>query len=196
MESEREVDLLKTQVVRELKKGSSRRSSAIAPTSFVSSKIKVRESPIHAHGMFASAAIRQGEVVFIKGGHILERHHLFSSEKIGSYLPIDDGYYIGARNATEERGIKLYINHSCEPNCGIRGEITFISLRSINPNEELTIDYAMVDDDDYDFQCSCGANSCRLRITGQDWRIPALQRKYRRHFSRYLADKMLTRTAG
>lgn len=44
--------------------------------------------------------------------------------------------------------VSTYIlNHLCNPNVGVRGEITFVAMRDIKAGEELTTDYAMIDDD-------------------------------------------------
>jgi hypothetical protein len=42
-----------------------------APLSYRSPKTEVRESPIHGRGLFATADISKGEVVMVKGGHIV-----------------------------------------------------------------------------------------------------------------------------
>lgn len=158
--------------------------------SYVSEKIEIRASVIHGKGMFAKQHIKKGEIVFIKGGHILSREELFTSEKINSYLPIADNFFIAACSPDEEEQIKLFNNHSCEPNCGLRGEITFIAIRDISPNEELTCDYAFIDNEDYSFKCNCGSSSCRKIVTGHDWKIPQLQRKYYKYFAEYLKEKI------
>lgn len=159
--------------------------------SVLSEKVEIRVSNTHRHGMFAIQPIKAGEVVFIKGGHILKREQVFSSGVINSYHPIDDQYYLGATNIDEEDGIKLYINHSCNPNCGIRGEITFVAMRDINTNEELTIDYAFLDNEDYSFSCACGEKCCRSIVTGRDWRRKELHDKYLDYFATYLKLKIL-----
>lgn len=124
------------------------------------------------------------------GGHILTREQVFSSSVINSYLPIDDDYLIGAKNQEEEASIKLYNNHSCNPNCGIRGEITFVAMTNIYKNSELTIDYCMVDNEDYAIDCNCGSLNCRKRVTGFDWKNKELQQKYKGYFTRYLQSKI------
>jgi SET domain-containing protein len=159
--------------------------------SILSEKVEIRESKTHKRGMFAVELISKGEVVFIKGGHVLKHEQIFSTGVINSYHPIDDLYFLGATNAEEEDGIKLYINHSCHPNCGIRGEITFVALRNINTNEELTIDYAFLDNEDYSFLCFCGEPCCRTVITGRDWKRKEIQEKYFDFFAAYLKEKIL-----
>lgn len=158
--------------------------------SIISSKVEVRKSGIDKYGMFAKELIYKDEVVYVKGGHLLTRDKLFSSSVINSYLPISDDLYLAAKTPEEEQQIKLYNNHSCEPNCGMHGEITFIAIRDIMPNEELTIDYAFIDNEDYRFECSCGKSSCRRIVTGYDWMIKELQDKYYPYFAQYLKDKI------
>ncbi len=158
--------------------------------SVLNPKIEIRVSGIDKKGMFAKELIHKGEIVYIKGGHILSKKELYSSGVINSYLPISDDTYIGALTAEEEEMVKLYNNHSCDPNCGMHGEITFVAIRDIQKGEELTIDYAFVDNEDYSFECHCGSKKCRHRITGYDWKIKRLQEEYYSYFAQYLKDKI------
>lgn len=159
-------------------------------SSRISEKVEIRESNISRKGMFAKELIKKGEIVYIKGGHIITRDELFSSSVINSYLPISADYYLGAINLDEENDIKLFNNHSCDPNCGMHGEITFIAIKDIQPEEELTIDYAFIDDEDYSFECHCGSPNCRHIVTGRDWKRKELQEKYYQYFAQYLKDKI------
>jgi len=158
--------------------------------SIISDKVEIKESGINRKGMFAKTNINKGEIVYIKGGHILSKKDLFSSTIINSYLPISDEFYLGAKTEDEEEKIKLYNNHSCDPNCGMHGEISFVAIRDILKGEELTIDYAFIDNEDYSFECHCGSKCCRHIITGYDWKIKELQEKYFPYFSQYLKDKI------
>lgn len=160
--------------------------------SIISTKVEIRDSGIDKKGMYATDDIRKGEIVFIKGGHILTKKELYTSSVINSYLPISDNYFIGAVSADEEPYVKLYNNHSCDPNCGMHGEITFIAIRNISKGEELTIDYAFIDNEDYTFECHCGSPLCRHIITGHDWKIKSLQEKFFPYFAQYLKDKIKT----
>lgn len=160
------------------------------PRSFVSPKVEIKSSKLNGVGMFAKKDIKKGETVFIKGGHVLTRDQVFSSSVINSYLPIGDDYFIGATSKEEEAGVKLYINHSCNPNCGVSGEITFVAMIDIPKGSELTIDYCMVDNEDYSIDCKCGSPNCRRKITGFDWKLKELQQKYKGYFARYLQDKI------
>jgi hypothetical protein len=131
-----------------------------------------------------------GETVFVKGGHIVPRDEVFASSVINSYHPISERLFVAAVEPDEEDGIKLFVNRSCEPNVGISGEITFRAMRDIVAGEELCFDYAMLDDESYEFECLCGKAGCRGKVTGRDWRLPELQKRYKGWFARYLAEKM------
>lgn len=158
--------------------------------SILSNKVEIRDNGLNGKGIFAKEFIKKGEMVFIKGGHLLTRNEVFSTGIINSYFPISNEYFLGAKNKDEEDDIKLYQNHSCNPNCGLHGEITFIAMRDINKDEELTTDYAFIDNENYKFQCTCGSENCRGTITGFDWKIKELQDKYYDYFAQYLKDKI------
>jgi hypothetical protein len=77
----------------------------------------------------------------------------------------------------------LYLNHSCEPCIGVARNVVFVAMRDIAAGEELTIDYAMIDDSQSSMVCHCGTVGCRGTTSGQDWQLPALQQRYGRYFS-------------
>lgn len=84
-----------------------------------------------------------------------------------------------------------YFNHSCDPNAGLQGPRTLVAMRPIKKGEVIAYDYAMSDSSNYDeFPCACGSPQCRQRVTGEDWKRPDLQAKYRGFFSPYLAQKI------
>ena len=161
--------------------------------SYLSSKTEVRESKIHGRGLFAIADIAKSEIVAVKGGHIVDGKALREqiTPRLGPVeIQIDDDLFI-APVTDEERALSmLYLNHSCEPNLGVRGEITFVAIRNIRAGEELTHDWAMTDDDDYSLECKCGAANCRKTLNGKDWQRPDLQKRYAGYFSAYLARKI------
>ena len=163
------------------------------PLSYLSPKTEVRESKIHGRGLFAVADIAENEIVAVKGGHIIDRKTL--REKITPRLgpveiQIDEDLFIAPVTEEEREGSMLYSNHSCNPNLGMRGEITFVAMRHIRAGEELTHDWATTDNNDYSVECTCGAANCRKILTGKDWQKPELQKRYASYFSAYLADKI------
>ena len=161
--------------------------------SYLSPKTEVRESKIHGRGLFATSDIAKDEIVAVKGGHIVDRKTL--REKITPGLgpveiQIDDNLFIAPVTDEERELSMLYLNHSCDANLGIRGEITFVAMRDIRASEELTHDWVMTDDDDYSVECKCGAPNCRKIVTGKDWQRLELQKRYEGYFSAYLTRKI------
>lgn len=168
------------------------RNKNIAARSYLSPKTKVSKSSIGGYGLFTAKPIKRGELVGIKGGHIIDWQTLKKYEDIigDSYLQIDDNFVLAPLENNEVKKVMMFFNHSCEPNVGVRGEITFVAMRDIKAGEELTIDYAMIDVDRYKMKCGCGRDSCRKIVTGDDWRNKELQKKYKGYFSRYIQDKI------
>ena len=161
--------------------------------SFLSPKTEVRESKIHGRGLFAIGDIAKNEIVAVKGGHIVDGKTLRTkiTPVLGPMeIQIDDDLFIAPVTEEERELSMLYSNHSCDPNLGTRGEITFVAMRHICAGEELTHDWAMTDDDDYSIECNCGACDCREILTGKDWQRPGLQKRYVGYFSAYLARKI------
>ena len=156
----------------------------------LSEKVEIRDKSLNGKGIFAKENIKKGEIVFIKGGHILTRNQIFSSGVINSYFPISDEYFLGATNKEEEEKIKLYQNHSCNPNVGLHGEIIFVAMRDINKDEELTELDRWIYTELNSFECTCGSENCRRIVTGFDWKIKELQDKYYDYFAQYLKDKI------
>jgi SET domain-containing protein len=163
-------------------------------SSWFNSKTERRASPIHGRGLFARVAIAAGEIVAVKGGAIMDSATLSLVREAVSpaEIQIEDDLYIAPRSADEVEANILCLNHSCHPNVGVRGQITFVAMRDIPAGAELTIDYAMIDGDPAErMACSCGTLECRKLITGDDWRLQELQRRYAGYFSRYLQDRFV-----
>eukprot|EP00494_Astrolonche_serrata_P016895 UN17070 len=104
-------------------------------------------------------------------------------------LQIEDDFYIAPRSADEVADMSVYINHSCDPNVGFRGQVVYVAMRDIKAGEELCHDYAMERSDDYSLDCHCGSALCRGKVSGRDWMSPDLQNRYGNYFSIYLRRK-------
>ena len=66
----------------------------------------------------------------------------------------------------DSRGFARYANHSCDPNCGIKNLFRIVAMRNIEPNEEITWDYAMAENDEWAMGCECGSALCRGYVRG------------------------------
>ena len=167
-------------------------ASEVAVASWISPKArKGQPSRISGRGLFAVEPISAGEVVAVKGGHIVDTAtvHSLPEQLQESEIQIAEGLHLAARTEDEYEAVMLFINHSCEPNVGFAGNVVLVAMRDVGAGEELTTDYALFDVPVTAMVCSCGTASCRGTITGDDWRDPVLRQKYDGWFSSYLADR-------
>lgn len=157
--------------------------------SYLTPKAEPRRKPNGQMGIFAREPIARDEIVAVWGGEILTRAELEQlPERYQQYtMQVEEDFFLGGlgEDATN------YFNHSCDPNVGLEGQMVLRALRNIAPEQEICFDYATCDGSAYDeFECHCGAPSCRKRVTGNDWRIPELWEKYRGYFLPYLQRRI------
>jgi uncharacterized protein len=163
---------------------------------YFSPKVEKRASLIDGRGLFAIAAIAKGEIVVIKGGYILTREQRdeIAKELGPSEIQITEDLFIGPTTLAEREGGMMHLNHCCEPNLGLQGQVVFVAMRDIAAGEELTIDYAMIGDEPDEMECQCGSEACRRLITGTDWQKPELQTKYDGYFSWFIQRRICSAT--
>ena len=140
--------------------------------------------------VYARDVIEPGELIAVWSGRIVGGDELDElPEDIRRHtVQVEEGLYLASFGPDEGPD---FINHSCEPNAGLEGQISIVALNRIQPGEEITIDYAMCDGSPYDeFDCECGSPICRGRVTGEDWRNPILWERYAGHFSPYLERRI------
>jgi uncharacterized protein len=150
-------------------------------------------SVIEGQGVHAVEVIAGGEVVAVKGGHILDGSAVAGlAEAIrDSAFPIAADCFLAALTRDEYDGVMMRVNHSCEPNVGMGGNVLLVSMREIAAGEELTIDYALfLGDPGFAMQCRCRTAACRGVVTGTDWMRTDLQQRYRGWFSWWLQQKI------
>ena len=153
---------------------------------------KGEASGIAGRGLHAVESIAAGEVVAVKGGHIVTTRTLrtLPDPLPNSEVQIADGLHLVALTEAEYEPVMPFINHSCEPNVGFGGNTLLVAMRDVAVGEELTTDYALFDDYDGQMACTCGTNGCRQVIDGHAWKLSELQRQYRGYFSWYLQRKI------
>ena len=161
--------------------------------SYISPKIKRGKSK-YGDGLFAQEKINKGELVvdFTTGpGTFMTMAEADKLYEGGNdyMLQIDDDLYFVATN-NEELEDADYLNHSCDPNCGLHDTLKVVAMRDIEPGEEIAFDYAMTDSSNYQMKCECGSPNCRKVITGDDWKLPELQKRYNGYFTEYLQEKI------
>ena len=156
-----------------------------------SPKVEISDNTLAGRGVIAIAPVGKDEIVAIKAGNIITRTELGQAtlDAGDMALQIDDDFYIAPRFPDEVDDMSVFINHSCDPNVGFRGQVVYVAMRDIEAGEELTHDYAMERSDDYLLDCHCGSPLCRGKVTGQDWKLPELQQRYGDYFSIYIRNK-------
>jgi len=158
--------------------------------SWISSKIKIKNSKINGKGMFATKVIKSGEIITIWGADYVTKSEATNIKNKGKLIMhLDTNLY-----SIEERGddITYFINHSCDPNIWMRNVFTLEARKNIKIGEELTADYAMWEGDKYvsSWNCNCKSKLCRKTITGKDWKLKDLQKRYKNHFSPLLNKRI------
>ncbi|MGB8417675.1 SET domain-containing protein [Paraburkholderia sp.] len=136
-------------------------------------RLIVRRSSVHGKGVFALRDMRAGERVLEYKGVVMNwreavrRHQRDRVDGHTFFFALSGGRVIdGSHGGNSAR----WLNHSCAPNCEAieDGDRVFIdTLRPIEADEELFIDYQLVVDRPLDedvrrqHPCRCAAVRCR-----------------------------------
>jgi uncharacterized protein len=139
--------------------------------------IVVRRSKVHGLGVFATRAIRKGEVIAEYTGERISH-----AEANWRYRDRDFSdnhtflFTVSSRTVIDARHVgndTRYINHRCDPNCEAqirRGRVFIVAIRAIRPGDELGFEYNIGREDDDPpnvddiYACRCGARRCRGTI--------------------------------
>ena len=117
-------------------------------------------------GLVAARAYKPGETIIKISGRRVDADVLW--ERGGTFA--DNCFRFGPETYLDPGdGFGRYLNHSCEPNAGIRkrnNQLLLVAAAPIAAGKEVVIDYATIlgDDDIWTMRCNCGAPSCRRTI--------------------------------
>lgn len=146
------------------------------------SKTRLRKTGKYGKGVFATRKIRKNEIVAVFDGPLYDEHF----EGWNADL-LNHSIQVGPNEWRDSSGIARYLNHSCEPNCGIKGLFRIVAMRTILPGEELTWDYEMTEKSDwFRMRCKCGAASCRKIIGDFDNMPTDVRKRYKGYISQWL----------
>ena len=127
-------------------------------------------------GLFAKEQIFKGDLITkIVGRKIKFDEAVLLGEKESYPFQVGLHAYIApTRNAVWQ-----YINHSCNPNCGVNQKLELIALTDIAKGEELFYDYSTcMLERHWTMNCHCKAENCRHVISDFDTLSPDRQKYY------------------
>lgn len=122
-------------------------------------------------GFFAKRLIKPGELILAFSGPIIGfQEAVDKGERECWPLQIGKDQYLDL----EEPG--CYVNHSCNPNSGIRHNQFLIAIREIQKDAEIRYDYSTtVDEDHWKMDCRCNNPNCRHIISDFKYLNPMLR---------------------
>lgn len=138
----------------------------------MSDGVELRGTPGKGRGVFVTRAFEAGERV-LEGviEQVVEANNVYANQ-------------LGPDRFAIQAGLQPYVNHSCDPSCGVRdnagGGQDLVARRALAPGDEVTFDYAVQNlvIEHFPPRCRCGAARCRGQITGWRGLPPALKREY------------------
>jgi len=129
--------------------------------------------------VFASKDFHKGDAIVQFRGKSCSKAKYIDSHDPGNnhYLQIDRDTYMGPSGFADD-----YINHSCNPNSGLkyrRRGVFLHAIRDIEKGEEITFDYSTTMDEGlWEMECSCGEAFCRGKIRDFIYLPEAVQKRY------------------
>lgn len=149
-------------------------------TTKMKSNTEIRESETNGKGVYATTDIKKGEIVVRRNG-----------VKVPSVLVRLLPKYIKERSFPVSYRIHMlpskpamYVNHSCDPNCGVINNTDLVAMRDIHKAEEITYDYSTISVENWHMTCNCKSENCRGEIKDYKYLPPHLKEKY----SNYVPD--------
>ena len=157
----------------------------------------VKNTHKYGKGVFAKQNIKKGEFIASFNGKI---YTCEPENKLSNKPPkyIEEHVIQFARDKyRDSKGVARILNHSCNPNCGIKNKFKLVSMRNIKKGEELTWDYATTDNWDYATtdnllykeKCKCESKICRKTIRGYRFLPKHIRREYKGYISDWLVKK-------
>jgi SET domain-containing protein len=147
-----------------------------------SRKVVVRRTRKYGRAVFALNPLRKGEIVAVFDGEIYDDDFDDWNDDLYNHaIQFDKAMW------RDSKGIARWINHSCDPNCGIKDLFKVVAMRAIAPGEEITWDYEMTEKNPHwRMKCRCGSPLCR-KVIGSYANMPRKTRlKYKGYISEWL----------
>ena len=152
-------------------------------------KVEIRTiKDARGRGVFVTKFIKKGEIIldWELGGIVYEAERATDLPKEAR----DWAIQFETHKWIDTKGLGRWINHSCEPNSGIKGLFKLMAMRDLVVGEEVLWDYDMSENSDWVMEgCRCGSKTCRKLIHGYRF-LPDLKKKeYELYISDWLKQK-------
>ncbi len=142
----------------------------------------------YGKGVFATKNIKTGELICImKGKKVSSKQLDIESARQRNVLvdpfQIDNDSYLLLKQPY------LFINHSCEPNAGLKNSVYLTAIRNIKKGEEILYDYSTTWYEG--MECQCGSENCRKHISDYFTIPTSVRKKYKELgiIPKFISDK-------
>lgn len=115
--------------------------------------------------VFAARPFKKGNILTQFTGPLLHRSSIPKKYKGTSdrYIQIEQDYFLGQSDHVDD-----LINHSCDPNAGLKFTefgILLVAIKDISAGDEISWDYSTtMYNNPWKMKCMCGAKKCRGTI--------------------------------
>ncbi|MBU2025595.1 MAG: SET domain-containing protein [Patescibacteria group bacterium] len=128
-------------------------------------KVYVAKTKSTGWGIFAKKDIKKGECIFTAKGRIkkciIKDEDSSKQWKCTACIGLNRISWIDPYKNNPLR----FMNHSCNPNAGIKGRVRFYAMHNIKKGEEVTFDYSITEEDVFwKMKCACGHRECRKEV--------------------------------
>lgn len=132
----------------------------------------------HCIGVYANKDFNKGEFIMEFRGRIykIKDDPRGWNSKNNHYLQIGKDICLGPTKTHDN-----YINHSCNPNSGVKisDKVLLLAIKDIKKGEEITFDYSTtMEEDNWEMDCSCGNKICRKIIKDFKYLPKKIKQKY------------------
>ncbi len=135
--------------------------------------LELRDVPVKGRGVFAVRDFAKGEEVLQFVG---DTKDVKEFADLTYALQIGPTTYLGPSGRIDD-----YVNHSCDPNTGVRdpdGRVVLFALEAIAKGDEITFDYSTTQaGQHWPISCACGSANCRGTI-GDFADLPQERQRY------------------
>lgn len=125
-------------------------------------------------GVFACQTIGRGGLILVIEGPLID---FAETKRRGPRECM--AVQVGSNRYIDTQPPGVFVNHSCDPNAGIKQDRYLVALRKIAKDEEIFFDYSTtMEEQSFTMECFCGAPGCRKIVQDFSTLPGAVQDRY------------------